>query len=455
MEFKLCIEDLDLAYDRLELAHEDYVLHFRSKTRSVAKQSFQYLQGLLLERGRGNMTKYARNVPDGNNQRFQHFISDSHWDEREVIDHIQRDVVKIIGDEVNGAIHIDESGFPKSGRNSVGVKRQYCGRLGKVENCQVGVFLGYTNGYYRTLIDEAIYLPKEWAENQKRREKCGVPEDVVFKTKAELGLEMILHARANDVPFGWIGMDSFYGEQTWLRDEINNEGMVYMADVPSNTRVWLDLPKTGILARKGDRGRIPTKEKLLDGEPDPIEVRKLKDLLDASQWERVFVRDTERKELWSNMVCFRVYPVVDKLPGDELWLIIRKDDGESSIKYQLSNAPPNTSVERFAQMSCSRYWIERSFEDAKGIAGLADYQVRSWTGWHHHVTISLLAMLVILMLNIDMGKKAELLTVQDVKEILEVTLPKNTISKKDILKLIKEKHEARYSAKKSHHRRNR
>ena len=184
--------------------------------------------------------------------------------------------------------------------------------------------------------------------------------------------------------------------------------MIYIADIPCDTLVRLNLPVTGIPQRKGDRGRIPTKEKVFEGEPDPIEVRKLKDRLDVNQWNHVFGRVTERKKRWSNIVCIHVYPMVDKLPGDELWLIIRADDGENSIKYRFSNAPRDTSVKRSARMSCSRYFIERAFEDAKGIAGLADYQVRSWTVWHHHITMSLLAMLVILMLTIDMGKKEQL-----------------------------------------------
>ena len=173
----------------------------------------QYLWGIFLENellGKVQsklLRGIERNVPDNNDQSLHHFISDSPWDERAVIDHIQRDVTELIGDETNGSIHIDESAFPKGGLDSVGVKRQYCGRLGKVENCQVGVFLGYTNGLYRTLIDEALYLPKDWAEDMKRRKKCGVPRNVSFKTKAELGLEMVLHARDSNVPFGWIGLE--------------------------------------------------------------------------------------------------------------------------------------------------------------------------------------------------------------------------------------------------------
>ena len=339
-----------------------YSEYFRTRTRPVDKQARQYLEGLLVVKGRGNISKYANKIPDSNNPSLNHFISDSPWNQIPVIDSIQRDVVGLIGDGDNGSIHIDESGFPKQGKNSVGVKRQYCGRLGKVDNCQVGVFLAYTKGAYRTLIDADLYLPEDWAEDPKRREACGVPEDFVFKTKAELGLEMILHARENNVPFGWVGMDSFYGRQSWLRDRIDSEGMVYIADLPSDTRVWVDLPKTGVPERKSNRGRVPTKERLLEGEPQPVEVRKLEDQLDDLQWNHVFVRDTERKKLWSNIACVRVYPVVDELPGDELWLIIRKDDGENQTKYQYSNAPIGTTVKRFAQMSCSRYWIERAFE---------------------------------------------------------------------------------------------
>jgi len=451
---KLSVKNLKMAVDRLKQFHKRYVSCFHTRTRSIAGQSIQYLQGQLLERGRGNMTKYAKNVPDCNNQSLQHFISDSPWDERPVIDNIQIDVSRLIGDEINGSIHIDETCFPKQGRDSVGVKRQYCGRLGKVDNCQVGVFLGYTNGNYRTLIDERLYLPEDWAEDQKRREKCGVPEDVGFKTKAELGWGMVLNAKQNGVPFGWVGMDCFYGEQPWLLDKIDGEGMIYIADIPCDTRVWLNRPRTEVPERKGDRGRIPIREKLAVGEPEPIEVRELADRLDPSQWQHVFLRDTERKELWSNLACLRVCPVRNGLPGKDAWLIIRKDDGEKRTKYQLSNVPVDTTVERMGQMSCSRYWIERALEDAKGNTGLGDYQVRNWMGWHHHMTMTMLAMLFILSLQDEWVGEAPLLSVHDVKEVLEVILTRREITEEEILNILRQKHKARGSARRSHHRRN-
>ncbi len=454
VKFNLCVKDLYKRLDKLTHLHGGYTTHFTSATRNVVKQSFQYIQGKLLEKGKGNMCSYAKNVPDCNNQSLTHFVSDSPWDHEPVLDHIQRDVSQLIGDRKYGALHVDECCFPKQGKNSVGVKHQYCGRLGKIANCQVGMFLGYNNGPYRTLIDERLYLPEEWIEDRERRRKCGVPDDVVFKSKIELAWEMILNAKKNHVPFGWIGIDCFYGKDSWFRDQIDTHGMIYIADIRCDTLVWVERPEIRLPKRKeGVRGRNPTRMKAVGA--DPIHVKDLKDQLESDQWNHVFIRDTERRELWSNMATVRVFPVVDGLPGNECWLIIRCDDDKNQVKYQFSNAPLNTSLQLFALMSGSRYWIERTFEDGKGIAGLADYQVRSWTGWHHHMTMTLLAMLYILMLMVDMGEKAEFLTVQDVKEILEVIMPKRKVTRKELLHLLLEKHKARLSARQSHHRRNR
>lgn len=449
----LCVKDINILHE-LNKFHQKFTEMFRTKTRNLKEQALQYMKGKFIEKGRGNMTSYARCVEGTNNQRVTHFISDSPWDVEPVIEQIQADVTNLIGDKINGSIHLDESGFKKDGKNSVGVKRQYLGRLGKVDNCQMGVFLGYACGNRRTLIDERLYLPEEWANDLKRRKKCGVPDDIVFQTKGQLGWEMLLGAKNRGVPFGWVGMDCFYGEQPWLLDKIDANDMIYIADIPCDTQVWLEKPKIEVPEKKGIRGPDPKIKKLVSGEPLPVQVQKLAGELESSRYTRVFLRETERKELWSLLACLRVYPVRDKLPGDETWLIIRKDEGENKTKYQLSNAPDDTSIDRLGQMSCSRFWIERAFEDGKGGAGLADYQVRGWTGWHHHMVMTLLAMLFILQMTVKWGEKAEMMTVQDVKYVLEVILPKNKVTEEEILAIIEGKHQARLSARKSHHRRN-
>jgi len=456
MEFSLSAKDLDGSHDKLQRFHDGYTLHFLTKTRNMAKQSFQYIQGKLLGKGRCNMCSYAKDVPDCNNQSLQHFVSNSPWKHQPVLDHIQRDVIDAIGDKNNGSIHIDECCFPKQGKDSVGAAPQYCGRLGKTANCQAGVFLGYVKDPYRTLIDERIYLPESWIKDKKRRKKCGVPWYVRFKKKSELAWDMIYHAqKKNKVPFGWIGMDSLYGRDSVLRNKIDAQGLIYIADIPNNLGVWLERPKTGVPPRKkGVCGRNPTRDKVIDGKKS-TKVRDIKDQLNGEKWHHVFIRDTERRELWADMACLCVFPSENNgLPGDECWLIIRKDPKSKEIKYQLSNVSPDTSISRLAQMSGSRYWIERTFEDGKGIAGLADYQVRSWTGWHHHMTITLMAMLYLMVLSIDLGKKADFLTVQDVKEIFEVIMPKRKVTSEELVQLILEKHKRRFSARLSHHRRN-
>jgi SRSO17 transposase len=155
--------------------HEGYEIHFISKTWNMIKQSYQYIQGKFLTTGKGNMTTHQKKVPDCKNQSLQHFVSNSPWKHQPVLDHIQRDVVGAIGDSEHGSIHVDECCLPKQGKQSVGTARQYCGRLGKIANCQVGVFLGYTNDSFRTLIDGRLYLPQDWIKNKKRRKKCGIP----------------------------------------------------------------------------------------------------------------------------------------------------------------------------------------------------------------------------------------------------------------------------------------
>ncbi len=200
MHMKLSFDDLGTVTGELKVLYSSFSDFFRNKTRRSLKQALQYLQGQVLLNERRNMTNIEKVVPDCNHQSLQHFISNSRWDEEGVINELQRQVSELIGNPIHGSVHIDESGFPKDGENSVGVKRQHCGRLGKVDNCQVGVFLGYAFWNRRTLIDKRLYLPDDWANDPVRRERCGVPPEITFKTKAELGLEMLLKARERRLP---------------------------------------------------------------------------------------------------------------------------------------------------------------------------------------------------------------------------------------------------------------
>ena len=444
---ELVSTDIQQAIKRFEQFHQRFAGYFATKTRTMAHRAKQYMQGQLQYERWGNMVQFEKIVPDSDHQSLQHFASNSPWEDEPILDDVCENVSERIGDAEHGSIHIDESGLPKQGRDSVGVARQYCGRLGKVDNCQMGVFLGYTANSYRMLLDRHLYLPKEWISDRERREKCGVPEDIEFHTKAQLGLELIRKAQERNIPFAWIGMDNYYGQQEWLLTDLESQELLYIADIPCDTRVWLELPDTRVPSRKGDVGRKPTK---LKAESQPIEVRQIASV--RSQWTRMYIRDTERGQLWSLLAFLRVYPVRDGLPVPETWLILRKDEGEKKTKYQFCNAPSDTPLERLAEMSHSRYWMERAIQDAKGEAGLADYELRSWRGWHHHMTMTILAMLFLLELQLDWQPKAPHLTIQDVREILEVILPKREITSDGILEIIQRKHKAKSSARHSKHR---
>jgi SRSO17 transposase len=335
---------------------------------------------------------------------------------------------------------VDGVSFPKQGEKSVGVARQWCGNLGKVENCQVGVFLGLaTPEGERTLIDERLYLPEEWIEDEERREEAGVPEDVEFKTKPELALEMIKEAKKNDVEFGWVNADSLYGRSSSFRENLDEEDVTYMVDIPKDTKVWL--------AEEID----PQSE--IDKPPKRAD--ELEKTLDSNQKKEVEIRETERGKLESEVTALRVHTNKNDHPSDrEEWLLIRRDQNKDKTKYFLSNAPPETSLHKLVKMSSTRYWIERAIEDGKGEIGMDDYEVRKWKGWHHHMTMTMLAMLLLLEMKIDLEDKCPDLTVQDVRDILQRTLPKKEVTKNEFRRLINKKIKRRKSAKKSRHRKN-
>lgn len=446
--FKLSQHDLRRVIDLFVAFHKRFSHFFRTKTRSVARQAQAYSAGQIQSDTRRNLVKFTHCVPEVNEQAMQHFISNSSWKDAPLIAQLQQDVDRLIGDPNEGALILDESGFPKQGKHSVGVKRQYCGALGKVDNCQVGVFLAYAKDSNTTLIDRRLYLPKDWANDKERHQKAGVPEDVTFKTKAQLGLEMILDAHSRELRFGWVGMDAHYGEQPWLRNQLDDEDIIYMADIPVTHRIFLEKPNLLIPKRKGNRGRKPTKLK-----PDtvPLNVKAFLEVQPAECWHRLKIRDTERGELEADFAAFRIFSVNGQgLPDREVWLVVRREiDDPKEMKFAFSNAPEETSIERLASMLCSRYWVERALQNAKGEAGLDEYEVRSWQAWHHHMSMTMLSMLFLLQVQLMFKEKASMLTIQDARWILKKLLPRREITPEEILKLIQKRHKARFSARKS------
>ena len=280
----------------------------------------------------------------------------------------------------------DPSGFPKSGRESVGVARQWCGRLGKVDNCQVAIYLGYVSRKGHTLVDTRLYLPKEWTKEKARLDKAGVPTALrAYRTRHQLALEM-LATNGAALPHGWIAGDDEMGRPYWFRRRLAALGERYMLAVPSNTLcrdLESPLPPSGGLGRRPQR---PWQS-----------VAVWSQALDETAWQRVDVRDGSKGPLVVEVVKRRVVSRTHRRQqGDEELLVViryRDRDNQQVVKvdYYLSNASPETPRGELARVAKAAHRIEECLQRSKSEAGLADYEVRHWTGWQHHQTLSILA----------------------------------------------------------------
>ena len=379
------------------------------------------------------------------NQALSHFLSNSPWLYKNLSRSVRTKAIEIIG--TNGAIILDESGMKKSGDSSVGVSRQYCGNLGKVENCQVGVFLAYSKGNKRTLIDFRLYLPENWVEDKERCLNAKIPPEMIqFQTKHDLGLEMIDNAIEEKIPFSYVAMDGFYGENPMLLTELENRGVTFVADIASNTQVYLEEPVVGIPEKKGSRGRPPTISKVLN--TSPIKVSSLSSLGDG--WKLIKVRKTERGNKEVYFKALQVWRRQNELPCQKpLWLLVSKDSKTGEIKHSLCNAAENTSIEKLAEMQSSRYWVERAFQDAKENCGMDEYMVRSWNAWHRHMTMVILAMLILISYQMKFKKLKVRVSIPAIVEIVKFHNPLKVMNATQLARKLNQDNEMRMKARTS------
>lgn len=393
---------------------------------------------------KANMERMVEEVPDTDWDAMQHFISDSPWQHQPVMEQIGRDVSEWLGNHADNFLLVDESSFSKKGKKSVGVARQWNGRLGKVDNCQVGVFTVLGRDAYTNVTDFRLFLPKEWTDDKGRCRRARVPkEHIQPRSKISLALEMIANAKAQNLHFQWVGADGFYGRDSYFRRRLNDMGLIYMVDIPKDMTIYLEDPKPVIPAKSSNKGRTPTRLKAsiagvrldnwLDQQPDSV-------------FRSITVRSAAKGPLTALFLQRTIWLWDGKSSeADKVHLIIRKDIGQSqaTIKYSVSNAAPDTSIERLAYMQCQRYWIERAFQDSKSHAGMADYQIRGWRAWHHHMTMVALATLFMLKTKIKHQKDYELLSASDIKHLLSRFLPQRQISKQEVIEVMKERHRKR------------
>jgi len=422
-----------------------YRQFFQRHTVNISDKAFQYLKGLF-QAEKKNMERMEEKIPGAQYDPLQYFLSDADWDWKPVTDKVAQDADKLLGGFDDSALYIDETGIPKKGKMSVGVSRQWCGQLGKTDNCQVAVFATLGHGRFSTPIDCRLYLPREWTDDPARCLKAKIPgSEIIFKSKHVQALEMIFRARSNGVRFKWVGCDGFYGSNPAFLRVLDESAEIFVADVHSDQRIYLENPHPRIPEAKSKRGRKPCR---LKAQTKAIRVDKWVEQLPDKQWERVAIRDSTKGKLFVDILHHQVWLWDGEEEKARRWhLIVRREaNSPTKKKYSLSNAPSDISPEKLAYMQAQRYWVERPFQDGKNECGLGDYQARGWLAWYHHMTMVMMAMLFMLEQRITNKTEIPLLSCADIAVILKATLPRRDITESEMLEQLEKRHRKRQAS---------
>jgi SRSO17 transposase len=438
--------------DRLRRTWSRFRACFKTKTRDASEHAWTYLRGLVGMDTKRNYANIARRVngPQDDGQNVQQFMSDSPWSAQAVIQQVQEEIKATPELSRGGVLLLDESADEKAGPDSAGAGRQHNGRLGKIEMSQVGVFLAFYKEMVWTWVDGELFLPEFWftPAMAKARQRAGVPKERQFATKVKLGWRMIQRVQANGLPFEALACDDLYGRSGWLRREMDGAHILYMAEVPESTQVYLTKPEFGVPpARPDGRGRQATRPKVLS--PDkPVAVQQVVNLADTV-FQRIRVRSTERGELDDPFAMRRVWTIRDGTLAEE-WLVIRHEYGQR-YTYALSNAPANASREYLAWLKCVRHFVERANQDTKSETGWAELQAQKYRAWEHHLAMTILATWFIAQTkhewaltyrrDPELAQQLELdvlpaLSVANVRELLQATMPLPQLSPEQATQLV-------------------
>jgi SRSO17 transposase len=340
-----------------------------------------YVAGLLSQLEYKNVESIAY-LHDREREPLQQFIGQSPWDYQPWLTELARQVGQQLGSP-DGVLVFDPSAFPKKGNASVGVQRQWCGRLGKIDNCQVGIYLAYVGRAEHALVDVRLYLPKEWAKDKERRAQAGIPKGVRFRTRHELALEM-LDQRGPSLPHAWVSGDDELGRCSWFRQGLRSRQQRYLLAVPSNTAVRDLIAPDPPYAGHGGRRRGPF-----------TRVDRWRADVPEGAWQAIEVGAGEKGPLVVQAAWGLVQARTEGRVSDvaEVLVVFRERQGDGSWKhdYLLSNAPLDTPLAEFARVFKAQHRVEECLQRAKGEAGLADYEVRTWRGWYHHQALALVA----------------------------------------------------------------
>lgn len=404
-----------------------------------------YLSGLLGTQRRKNIESIGLDVKNSDYQGMEQFISSSPWDHQGVMDQVAREANELFCDEERTGLFIDESSFIKKGKASVGVQRQWSGRAGKIENSQVGVFACLGHDQRVCLTDFRLFLSKDWSNDQKRLDKAKVPEEHrEYHSKHDQALQMITHAKELGLKFGWVGFDSLYGSKRDLVNAVEELGLSFVGDVNKTTKVWEAKPLLDEPRALDGAGRPRSNYRLNAGnEANYRSVESLTREFFEKSHQQVCYRQGSKGELCTEIWVTTVWTWEAGTEQAKKRLLIVKRDTDGSFKYSLSNLQAGKKWSYYAFVQGQRYWVEHAFEQAKSQLGMAQYQVRVWKGWHHHMSLVAMALLFSQKLRIQVKEQVPLLSVRDITELLDYYLPRKRIDEKEVFKNIRHRHRLR------------
>lgn len=389
------------------------------------------------------MEKMAERVSGSQYQKLHHMLSQSAWDRRGVRRQLIADANTHFGHAC--ALVIDESAFAKKGDMSAGVARQWNGRLGKTDNSQVGVFAAVVRDRVAAMVEGELYVPEEWFSDATRCQDAGIPEGTEFRTKSEMALTMIHRLRQEGLHFAYVVFDAGYGHLPWLLRALDDERETFLAEVHSDQSIYLADPAPAVPARQSGKGKAPRR---LQVQMAPLTVTAWAAAQPASRWCRLSVREGEKGDIVAEYLTARVWLWDGAEKRARCWhLLVRREIDGSKLKFCLSNAKPAASLRRLADMQVARHFVERAFEDAKGACGMADYQVRGWQAWHHHMALVMVALMFLAKERLANRETADLLSCNDLVEIMRHKLPSKIQTDADLVASIEDRHRRRQLAK--------
>ncbi len=406
-KFDLSRKDVKNFMTQLTCFHEQFADCFpRSESRD---HFFKYMAGQFSPLERKSIEPIALAIKDGNVRAMQRFVSDSCWNEEKMITKYRSLVNDDLG-HPDGALIFDESGFIKKGDDSIGVARQYSGAAGKVDNCQIGVFAAYVSDQGYALVDKRLYLPEKWftADYAERCNKCLLPAETVFSTKPQLAVDMLNAVAHEDIlPFKYVLADSVYGVSPDFINAIEAlQGKTYLVSVPKTTLCWLKSPMT-ITKHYQRSGKTRTKSILVDPDSKPITIDKIANNINDYFWYRRTVSEGSKGPIVYEFTRRQVTLAEAGLPKKTVWLFIRRTlEEKPEYSFFISNALANIRLKTFVWLSGLRWAIEQCFEETKSDLGMDHYEVRKFTGWHHHILTIMLAHFFLWHMKIRLGKKS-------------------------------------------------